>query len=94
MKFVSLFGQNRRGDWSKVVLVAVEVLTVGDTPLAAVVVRISKGERDDFGAAAPFSTKTSSLQGGAGYSAFTPKLVKHFGPAWTLFAEQLPPCFT
>ena len=63
------------------VLVAVEVLPVGSKPLAAVVASISKGEGHDFGAAAPFSTKTSSLQGRARGSAFTPKVVKLFGPS-------------
>ena len=47
----------------------------------AVVVRISQGKRHDFGAAAPFLAKTSSLQGRAGGSAFTPKLVEVVGPA-------------
>ena len=45
------------------VLVALEVLSVGSKPPAAVGVRISKGERHDFGAAPPFLTKTSSLKG-------------------------------
>ena len=68
------------------------VLPVGSKPLTAVVVRISKGEGHDLGAAAPFSTETSSLQGRAGGSAFTPKLVEVvFEPAWTLFAEKLSP---
>ena len=75
------------------IFVAVEVLPVGSKPPAAFGVRISKGERHDFGAAAPFSTKTSSLQGRAEGSAFTPKLVERFGPGWTLFVEQLSPCF-
>ena len=46
---------------------------------AAVGVRISKCERHDFGAAAPFSTKTSFLQGRAGDSALTLKLVERSG---------------
>ena len=75
------------------VLVAVEVVPAWSKPPAAVGVRISKGEIRDFGAAAPFSTKTSSLQGIAGGSAFTPKLVELLGPDWTLFAEQLFLCF-
>ena len=71
---------------------AVEVLQVGSKPPAAVIMRISKGERHDLGAAAPFSTTTSSLQGRAGGSAFMPKLVEVvFEPAWTLFAEKLSP---
>ena len=49
------------------VLVAVEVSPVGSTPPAAVVVRISKGERHDLGAAAPLPTKAlSPEQGRAG----------------------------
>ena len=86
-----LFGQqDQRVGWSKVVLVAVEVLTVGSKPPAAVGVRISKGERHYFGAVAPFSTKPSSLKGRAGGSTFTPKVVELFGPSWTLFAEIYP----
>ena len=60
--FFSSVRQNQRVDWSKVVHVAVVVLPVGSKPPAAVVERISKGERYDFGAAAPFSTEASSLQ--------------------------------
>ena len=69
---------------------AAAVLSVGSKPPAAVDVRISEGERPDFGAAVPFSTKTSSLQGSAGGSAFTPKLVEQVGSVWTLFAESYP----
>ena len=75
------------------VLVAVEVVPAGSKPPAgnkppvAVGVRISKSEIHGFGAAAPFSTKTSSLQGKAGGSVFTPKLVERFRPSWTLFAK-------
>ena len=76
LKLVSSVGQNQRGGWSKVVLVAVEIFPVGSKPPAAFGVRISKGEIHDFGAAAPFSIKTSFLQGRAGGSAFTPKLVE------------------
>ena len=63
------------------VFVVVEVLPVGNESPAAVVVRISKGERHDLGAAVPFSTTTSSPKGGAGGSAFTPKQVEIFGPS-------------
>ena len=66
---------------------------MGNKPPAADVVRVSKGERHDLGAAAPFSTTTSSIQGGAGGSAFTPKLVELvFGPGSTRLAEKLSPC--
>ena len=58
------------------VFVAVEVSPVGSKPPAADVVRIYKSERHDLGAAAPFSTTTSFLQGKAGGSTFTPKLVE------------------
>ena len=62
-------------------------------PPAAVVVRISKGERHDLGAAAPFSTRTSSLQGRAVGLVFTPKLVEvRFGPGSTRLAENQSPC--
>ena len=52
------------------VFLAVEILPVGSKSPAGDVLRISKGERHDLGAAAPFSTTTSSLQGRAGGSAF------------------------
>ena len=63
------------------VFVAVEISPVGSKPPASVVVRISKDARHDLGDAAPFSTKTSSLQGRSGGSAFTPKLVEVFDPS-------------
>ena len=63
------------------VFVAVEVLPVVRKPPAADVVCISKGERHDMGAAAPFSTTTSSLQGRARGSTFSPKVVEPFGPS-------------
>ena len=75
------------------VLVVVKVSPVGSKPPAAVGERISKDERHDLGAAAPFSTKTSSLQGKAEGLAFTPKQVEVVGPPWALFAVQLSPCF-
>ena len=84
--------KNQRGSWWKVVLVAVEAMAAGSKPPATVGERISKGERHDFGAAAPFSTKMSSLQGREGGSAFTPKLVEHIGSGSTWFAEKLSPC--
>ena len=84
---------DQRVDWSKVVHIAVVVLPVGSKPPAAIVVRISKSERHDFGAASPYSTETASLHGRARGSAFTPKLVEVvFGPTWTLFAEKLSSC--
>ena len=89
----SLVRQNQGGGWSKVVLVTVEIVSVESKPPAAIGVRISKDERNDFGAAASMSTKTSSLGGRAGGSAFTPKMAELFGPSWTLFAVQLSPCF-
>ena len=64
---------------------------MGSKPPAAVGVRIFQGERHDFDAAAPFSTKTPSLQERAEGSAFTPKLVEQVGPAWTLSTEKLSP---
>ena len=63
------------------IFVAVEVSPVGRKPPTTVVVRISKSGRHDLGAAAPFSTKPSSLQGRAGGSAITPKQVEIFGPS-------------
>ena len=90
--FVSSVRQNQIVGWSKLVLVAVELLPVGSKPPAAVGVRISKGEGHDFGVAAPFSTKTSSLQGRAGGSAFAPKPVEHIGSGSTRFTENLFSC--
>ena len=75
------------------VLVAAEVLSVGSKPPAAVGVRISKGEKHGFGAAALFSTKASFLQERAGGSTFSPKFVEQVGSIWALFAEQLSSCF-
>ena len=46
------------------VLVAVEVVPVGSKPPAAVGVRISKGERHDFGASTSLPTRASSLEQG------------------------------
>ena len=63
------------------IFVAVEVSPVGSKPPAAVVEHIQKDGRHDLGAAAPFSTKKSSLQGRAGGSAITPKQVEVFGPS-------------
>ena len=65
-QFVFSVGQNQRGCWSKVVLVAVEVVSAGSKLPTAVGVRISKGEIRNFSVAAPLSTKTSSLHGRAG----------------------------
>ena len=73
------------------ILVVVEASPAGSKPPAAVVVRISMGARHDSGDAAPFSTKTSSMQERAGGSAFTPKQVEVVGPSWILFAEKLSP---
>ena len=56
--------KNQRGSWWKVVLVALEAMPARSKPPETVGECI-KGERHDFGAAAPFSTKTSSLQGKA-----------------------------
>ena len=93
LKFVSSVRQNQTVGWSKVVFVAVEVSPAGSKPPAAIGESISKGERHDLGAAAPFSTKTSSLQGRARGSAFTSKLVEViFGPGSTWLAEKLSPC--
>ena len=71
------------------VIVAVGSVPTGSKPRAAVSVRISTGERYGL----PLSTRASSLQGRARGSAFMLKPIKLVGPAWTLFAEQLSPCF-
>ena len=65
---------------------------MGTKPPAAVDERISKDGRHDSGVASLLSTTTSSLQGRAGGSAFTPKLVELvFGPGKTRRAEKLSP---
>ena len=91
-KIVSSVRQNQRVEWSKVFLVTVEVSPVGSKPPAAVGERISEGERHDLGAASPFSTTTSSLQGRAGGSTSMAKLVEHIGSVSTRLAEKLSPC--
>ena len=58
-----------------------EVLPAGSKPPAADGERISKDGRHDLGAAEPSSTKSSSLQGRAGGSAYMPKLIEVFGPS-------------
>ena len=62
LEFVSSVKQNQRGSWWKVVLVTVVTMPAERKPPAAVSESISKNERHDLGAAAPFSTKTSALQ--------------------------------
>ena len=64
LKLISSVGQNQRGGWSKVVLVAVEAVPTGSKPPATDGVRIYKGERHGFGTAAPFLTRASSLNKG------------------------------
>ena len=65
---------------------------MGTKPPAAVGERISKDGRHDLGATSPLSTTTSSLQGRAGGSAFTPKLVELvFGPGLIRRAEKPSP---
>ena len=63
-KFISSVGQNQRGGRSKVIIVAVEAVSAGSRPPAVVGLRIFKGERHDFGAAAPLPTRASSLEQG------------------------------
>ena len=68
---------------------AVEASPVGAKPPVAVDERIFKDGRHDSDAAAPLSTTISSLQGRAGGSTFTPKLVELvFGPGSTRRAEK------
>ena len=93
LDFISLVRQDPRGSCWKMVIVAVEVLQAGSKQLVVVSVRISTGERHNFGAAALMSTITSFLWGKAGGSAFKSKLVEIFGPVWTFLAEQLLPHF-
>ena len=73
---VSSVGQNRRDRSLRVVSEVVEASPVGTKPPAAVDERISMDGKHDSDAAGQLSTTTSSLQGRAGGSAFTPKLVE------------------
>ena len=63
-------------------------------PPTADIVRISKGERHDLGAAAPLSTRATSLEQGSagGPLQSSPNLVDHIGSGSTRLAEQLSPC--
>ena len=75
------------------IFVAVKVSPIGSKPPAADGERISKDWKHDLGDASPFSTRTSSLQGRAGGSAFMSKLAEfYFGPGSTRVVEQLSPC--
>ena len=63
LEFISPVRQDQRGSWWKVVLVAeVAFLAVSKQPAAAGE-PISKGDRHDKGAAAPFSTKIYPYKG-------------------------------
>ena len=77
------------------VLDAVKAMPAGSKPPAAVGVRISKGERHKFGAAAPLSTRALSLEQERveGPVESSPMLVRHIRPGSTLFTEQLSPRF-
>ena len=70
---------------------AVEASPVGTKPPAAVDERICKDGTHDTDATVPHTTMTSSLQGKAVGSAFTPKLVESVvGPGSTRRAEGNP----
>ena len=70
---------------------ALEASPVGTKPPAAVDGRISMDGRHDSDAAGPLATTTSSLQGRAGGSAFTPKLGELVvGPGSSQRAESNP----
>ena len=72
------------------VFVAVEALPVESKSPAAVGERMSKDGRHTLGAAAPFSSKTSSLQGRSGGSAIIPKLVELvFGQGIYAYTQKL-----
>ena len=74
------------------VFIAVEAVPTGSKPPAAVVVRISTSERHGFGAAAPSSTRASSLeQGRAGVPVESLlKQVRQIGSASTCAEESSP----
>ena len=76
------------------VLIIVEAVPAGSKPPGAVGVRIPTGERHGLSAPAPLSTRTLSLQGGAGGSVeSSPKLVKLFEPSSTLVKKISLSCF-
>ena len=73
------------------VLVAVEAVPAESKPPAAVRVHIFTGERHGFGAAAPLSTRASSLEQGraGGPVESSPKLARQIGSRSTS-TEELP----
>ena len=77
------------------ILVAVEAVPLGAKPPDAVHVHISVGERHDFGATAPLSTRTLSLEHGraGGPIWSSPKLIRRIGSVST-YAEELPALIT
>ena len=77
------------------ILVAVEALPAGSKPPAGVRVRIFPGERHGFSAAAPYSTRASSLEQGIaeGPVESLPKLARQIGSGSTS-AEELFPLIT
>ena len=89
---ISSVWQNQRVEWSKVVLIAVEVSPVGSKRPVAVGERISKGERHDLGAAESLPTRASSLEGGraGGPVESPPKLVEHMGSGSTVCRTEMP----
>ena len=79
----------------KMVFIAVEVVPAGSKPPVAVRVRISTDERHGFGAAAPLSTRASSLVQATvrGLVKSSPKPVRRIGSVSTR-AEPLSPLTT
>ena len=83
-----------RGGGGKMVLSVVEAEPASGKPPAGVNVRISTGERRDFGASAPSLTRASSLDlVKSGSSAKLPKLVKLVGSSLTR-ADEISPYFS
>ena len=70
------------------VCIAVEALPTISKPSAAAGVGISTSDRHVSGAAAPLSTKMSSLPERVGGLAVMSEVVKLVGPASTLSAEE------
>ena len=96
LKFISLAGQKfQRGGGGKMILVAVDAVPAGSKPPAAVGVRISTVERQDFIASTPLSTRASPMNFSGAIkrsSAIMAKLIKLVGSSSTL-SEELSPCF-
>ena len=97
LKLISSVRQKfQRDGWGRIVLVAVDVVPVGNRPSAADdSIHPSTGGKCGFGFSAPLLTKASPMHfsGARGGTAILTMLVKLIGPSSTLFIKELSPCF-